>query len=284
MPTIPSGRSPLSENEPHRHRQTAESFGSDAERYDRTRPPYPDAMVDRIIAASPGPDVLDVGIGTGIEARQFQAAGCKVLGVEPDARMADFARRGGVEVEVATFEGWDPAGRNFDAVIAGQAWHWVDPAVGAAKAARVLRPGGRLAAFWNVGQPPLEATEAFAAVYDQVVPDTLASRAYRRAMPALDGYSVLFTKATDGIREAGAFGDPEQWRFDWEQSYTRDAWLDQLPTHGGHGQLPQDKLEELLAGIGAAIDAMGGGFTMHYTAVVVTAVRTPSPTSARPPA
>jgi hypothetical protein len=36
-----------------------------------------------------------------IEARQFQAAGCKVLGVEPDARMADFARRSGVEVEVA---------------------------------------------------------------------------------------------------------------------------------------------------------------------------------------
>jgi len=53
----------------------AESFGSDAERYDRTRPRYPDAMVDRIVAASPGPDMLDVGCGTGIEARQFQAAG-----------------------------------------------------------------------------------------------------------------------------------------------------------------------------------------------------------------
>jgi SAM-dependent methyltransferase len=57
----------------------------DPARYDRTRPRYPDAMVERIVAASPGPDVLDVGCGTGIEARQFQAAGCKVLGVEPDA-------------------------------------------------------------------------------------------------------------------------------------------------------------------------------------------------------
>jgi SAM-dependent methyltransferase len=114
MPTIPP-----SGNEPHQHRQVAESFGTDAERYDRTRPHYPDAMVERIIAASPGPDVLDVGCGTGIEARQFQAAGCKVLGVEPDVRMADFARHSGVEVEVATFEAWDPAGRNFDAVVAG---------------------------------------------------------------------------------------------------------------------------------------------------------------------
>jgi SAM-dependent methyltransferase len=113
-------------------------------------------MVERIIAASPGPDVLDVGCGTGIEARQFQAAGCRVLGVEPDPRMAQFARRSGLEVEVAGFEAWDPAGRTFDAVIAGQAWHWVDPVAGAAKAAQVLRPGGRLAVFWNMDQPPPE--------------------------------------------------------------------------------------------------------------------------------
>jgi SAM-dependent methyltransferase len=229
-------------------------------------------MVDRIIAASPGPDVLDVGIGTGIEARQFQAAGCKVLGVDPDARMADFARRSGVEVEVATFEAWDPAGRKFDAVIAGQAWHWVDPVAGAAKAVQVLRPGGRLAVFWNVLQPPPDVAEAFSAVYDRVLPESLALLAYRSAMPALDGYSVLFTKAADGIRAAGAFGDPEQWQFDWEQSYTRDEWLDQLPTQGGHSQFPPAKLEEVLAGIGAAIDTMGGSFTMRYTAVVVTAV------------
>ena len=32
--------------EPHQHRQIAESFGIDAERYDRTRPRYPDALID----------------------------------------------------------------------------------------------------------------------------------------------------------------------------------------------------------------------------------------------
>src|SRR4029077_6484020 len=133
----------------HHYRAVAESFGVDAERYDRTRPPYPAALVDRIIAVSPGPDVLDVGCGTGIEARQFRAAGCRVLGVDPDARMADLARQSGVEVEVAAFEDWNPAGRAFDAVIAGQAWHWVDPVAGAVKAAQALHPGGRLAVFWN---------------------------------------------------------------------------------------------------------------------------------------
>lgn len=228
-------------------------------------------MVERIVAASPGPDVADVGCGTGIAARQFQAAGCRVLGVEVDARMAELARRNGLEVEVVAFEAWDPAGRTFDAVVSGQSWHWVDPVAGAAKAARALRPGGRLAVFWNVFQPPPEVSEAVSAVYRRVLPDLPV---YNWVMPALEVYSVLFTKAADGIRAAGAFDESEQWRFDWERSYTRDEWLDQLPTFGGHSQFPPAKLEELLVGIGAAIDAVGGGFTMRYTAAVVTAART----------
>lgn len=227
-------------------------------------------MVDRIAAAAPGPCVVDVGIGTGIAARQFQAAGCKVLGVEVDARMADWARQRGLQVEVAAFEAWDLAGRTFDAVVSGQSWHWVDPVAGAAKAAQALRPGGRLAAFWNVDRPPPEVADAFSAVYRRLMPDSLAAR---RWATGSDGYAALCTRAADGIREAGAFGDPEQWCFDWERPYTRDEWLDQLPTTGAHTRLPPARAAELLAGIGAAVDALGGGFTMRYTAVVVTAAR-----------
>ena len=54
---------------------------------------------------------------------------------------------------MAAFEAWDPAGRAFDAVIAGHAWHWVDPVAGAAKAVPALRLGGQLAVFWNAFQP-----------------------------------------------------------------------------------------------------------------------------------
>src|ERR1700733_5590355 len=102
----------------HLQRQVAEGFGADAGRYDRARATYPADLVDRIIAASPGRDVLDVGGGTGISARLFQAAGCRVLGVDPDPRMAELARQGGTDTEVATFEDWDPGGRAFAAVIA----------------------------------------------------------------------------------------------------------------------------------------------------------------------
>lgn len=272
MPTIPPAGARPSVREPHQYRQVAESFGVDAERYDRTRPHYPDALVERIVAASPGPDILNVGCGTGIEARQFQAAGCKVLGVEPDARMAEFACRTGLKVEVATFEAWEPAGRAFDAVVAGTAWHWVDPIAGAAKAAQVLRPGGRLAPFWHVFQLPPDVVEAFATVYRRVVPDSPFNAQPTR--PALDLYQTMFAKAADGIREVGGFSDPQQWRFDWEQSYTRDEWLDQMPTQGPMTQLSPDKQAEIQEGVGAAIDAMGGSFTMPYITVVVTAART----------
>jgi len=231
-------------------------------------------MVARIVAASPGPDVLDVGCGTGIAARQFQAAGCRVLGVDPDTRMAGLARQAGIEVEVAKFEAWEPAGRAFDAVIAGQAWHWVDPVAGAAKAARVLRPGGRLALFWNVFQPPPEVGEAFAAVHRQVMGDTSGSFWTR---PMLEVYSPGFASAADGARKAGAFADPEQWRFDWDRPYTRGQWLEQVPTFGGYSQIPPARQQEILAGIGAAIDALGGSFVMHYTTVAVTAARTNLP-------
>src|SRR5580700_9414053 len=200
----------------HRDRRVAESFGGDAERYDRARPDYPGALVRRIIAASPGRRVLDVGCGTGIEARQFRAAGCTVLGVEPDTRMAGFARQTGVEVEVATFEAWDAAGREVDAVVAGTAWHWVDPVAGAARAAQVLRPGGRIAPFHHVFQSPPEVAEALAQVYRRAVPDSPLNLRSQETRSAMDLYQPLFAKIADGIRATGTFSEPEQWRFDWE--------------------------------------------------------------------
>lgn len=249
----------------------AESFGVDPERYDRARPRYPDALVARIVAAAPGPAVLDVGIGTGIAARQFRAAGCDVLGVEVDARMAAWARGRGLDVEVAAFEDWDPAGRAFDAVVAAQTWHWVDPVAGAVKAAEALRPGGRLALFWNVEQPPPEIAEAFAEVYRRMLPDSLAARRWASGSV---GHTALCAGAEAGIRAAGGYDEPEQWHFDWERRYTRTEWLDQLPTTGDHTRLPAAEMEALSAAVGAVVDASGEGFTMRYTAVAVTASRT----------
>ena len=266
----PSGRRPPALDD-DRTREVAQAFGADAERYDRARPRYPDVMVEHIVAASPGPDVLDVGIGTGIAARQFAAHGCRVVGVDPDARMAAIARRHGFEVEIARFEEWDPAGRRFDTVVAGQTWHWVDAVAGAAKAAAALRTDGRLAVFWNAFEPPPDLARAFTEVYRRVIPESPFSRA---AAPGLGAYEALCDRAAEGIREAGGFAEPDRWQFEWGHTYSTESWLDQVPTNGGMHQLPAATLAELLAGIGTAIDAAGGTFMMRYTTDVVIAVRT----------
>src|ERR1700742_4981397 len=112
MPTLPPEQSEpggsAAADPPHLQRQVAEGFGADAGRYDRARPTYPADLVARIVAASPGRDVVDVGCGAGISSQLLQAAGCRVLGVDPDPRMAEQARQGGTEVEVAKFEDWNP--------------------------------------------------------------------------------------------------------------------------------------------------------------------------------
>jgi SAM-dependent methyltransferase len=135
----------------------------------------------------------------------LRAAGRTVLGVEPDPRMAGFARGTGIEVEVATFEAWEPAGRTFDAVVSGTAWHWIDPVAGPTKAAQVLRPGGVLAPFGHVYQLPPTVAEALAAAYRRVAPDSPINLDGRPDGSVLDAYHALYAKAVDRIpRRAGS--------------------------------------------------------------------------------
>lgn len=267
MPALSSQPGPS----PEQRRAVAESFGVDAGRYDRTRLAYPEALIARITATAPGPDVLDVGCGTGIASRQLRAAGHTVLGVEPDPRMAAFARAAGIDAEVSTFESWDPAGRSFDAVVAATAWHWVDASAGAAKAAEVLRPGGLLAAFWHTWELPATVAETFAEVYHRVLPDTPFT--IQASVQGVAMYRPMFVQAADGIRATGAFTEPEEWTFFWEHTYTTATWLDQLPTSGVLTRVPQDRLTEILDSVGTAIDHLGGSFTMPYTTVAITALR-----------
>ena len=148
----------------------------------------------------------------------------------------------------------------------------MDPVAGAVQAADVLRPGGRLAIFGHVYEPPAEVAEPFAAAYRRAAPDSpIGGRPARRP---LELYQALYTSLGDRIRETGRFDDPEQWRFDWERSYTRDQWLDLLPTTGGLTRLRPDRLAGILDAVASAIDSLGGRFTMTYTTLATTAVRT----------
>ena len=154
----------------YRDRRRAGSFGDDAERYDRVRPPYPPRSSTRSWPPRRWTGARR-GVRTGIAARLFTERGCDVLGLEPDPRMAAIARRSGLAVEAGTIEEWDPGERRFDLVTAGQAWHWVDPQRGPDKAALVLRPGGHFGLFWNQAQPDPSVRPALEAAYALHAPE-----------------------------------------------------------------------------------------------------------------
>lgn len=118
--------------------------------------------------------------------------------------------------------------------------------------------------------PAPELAAAFGAVYRRVETGLPFDP---WAVDPLAEYGSINRKAIDGIGHTGAFGDVEQLRFDWERDYSREEWLDIVPTSGGHHRIPPEKLGELLAGIGEVIDAAGGGFTMGYATLLLTATR-----------
>jgi SAM-dependent methyltransferase len=235
----------------HTERHRAESFGSVAEQYDRARPSYPPELVDDMVAFAPR-DVLDVGCGTGKAGRLLVARGLPVLGVEIDPKMAAVARRHGLDVEVASFETWDPRDREFDLIICGQAWHWVDPAIGVPKAAGLLRRAGRLALFWNTNELDQPARSALRKVYRRLAPELIETRA-----------EVDPQYRTD-LDTSGLFEPVVQRSYRWEHTYSRDDWLRLIRTHSDHVVLPEEQRAALVAEVGGAIDELGGRVDAHY--------------------
>ncbi len=248
------------------NRTRAESFGAVAEQYDRSRPSYPVEMIDLLVLDGPA-DVLDVGCGTGIAAVLLAERGCRVLGVEPDARMAQVSRSKGLAVEIAHFESWDDRERRFDLLTSGQAWHWIDPRCGAAKAGAVLRSGGRIGAFWNFGTLPDVLQAPLESVY--------AERA-----PGLDAHAISLGHRDERIedtlaalRDSGLFDSLETHVFRWPRSYDTAQWIEQLVTHSDHQTLPERERGPLLDAVRDTIDAAGGWFEMVYEAHLAMARR-----------
>jgi trans-aconitate methyltransferase len=243
--------------------ERATSFGSDAERYDRARPSYPPELIDDLVTESPR-RVLDVGCGTGKASALFAARGCDVLGVEPDARMAEVARSHGIAVEVSRFEDWNPHGRTFDLVVAAQAWHWVDHGRALPKVASVLRSGARFAAFWNRAELDESTRAAIDAVYEAIAPE-LATEAAARAER---DHSHMHA-----IAESGLFEHAETWTYERLERYATSEWVELLRTQSDHILLPDEQKARLLDAVAAGLDRLGGGLALRYRTIALTALR-----------
>src|SRR6266540_522925 len=131
-------------------------FSSVAGVYAAARPGYPAELYERLAElAGRGLDgalVADVGAGTGIAARQLRDRGARVVAIEPSQGMlAELAAScPGVDVVRGDGNALPLRDHSVDFVTYAQAWHWIDPDRAGPEFRRVLRPGGALAAWWNV--------------------------------------------------------------------------------------------------------------------------------------
>ncbi|MGW1176925.1 class I SAM-dependent methyltransferase [Kitasatospora sp. NPDC002543] len=161
------------------YREAAASFGGVAAEYERGRPGYPDALFDALERlwgrGLDGARVLDVGAGTGIATRLLAARGARVVAVEPSPGMAARFLLSSPDLPLVRGTGDDLPFHDdsADLVTYAQAFHWTYPEKSVPEAVRVLRPGGAVAAWWNV--------------YDETVP-WVRARSERMAAALPDRY------------------------------------------------------------------------------------------------
>jgi len=167
---------------PGSDQRPGEVFDAVAEAYDAVRPGYPDELIDTacaIGALEKGSRVLEIGCGTGKLTEALVERQLRVDAVDPGPSMIELARRrtghpDSVDFHVGRFEDVALPDGVFDAVFSATAFHWVDPSVGWAKAARALRPGGMLALLMHIGYHEDEtfaASEALRTVLKKHFPE-----------------------------------------------------------------------------------------------------------------
>ena len=241
------------------------SFGAAAEEYDRVRPSYPAELIDDLVALHPR-TVLDVGAGTGKASELLAARGLDVLAVEVDSRMAAIVERKGIAVEVSPFQDWDARGRTFDLITAGQSWHWMPEPESADKAFALLRRGGHLAAFWNLGMLDERTMSALDAVYAAIAP-SLAE-----GSKAMSEEIDEQRRHMDSLRDAG-FAPIELRTYPGSATYTAREWVDVIATHSNHATLPDAQRHALLRGVANAVTELGGTVTEQACTALILATR-----------
>jgi len=239
---------------------------------------YPSAALDHIASYASTlpavPRVLEIGAGSGQATRQMLSRGWQVVALEPGVDLARAARSDldefdHVEVRIARFEDADLADDSFDLVTAATAWHWVDPSIGMPKAARLLRPDGTLALWWNAHVPDTTdpGWKPIRDVYERIAPHLARLAPLTPDRPDYDPVAELTASPW--------FTNIEHHDFPFAVTYTAAEFLALIDTYASHRTLDDRTRQQLHDALNETINTqLGGTVTKPYNCLLVLAAAT----------
>jgi SAM-dependent methyltransferase len=231
--------------------------------------------------------VVEVGAGTGQATLRLARLGASVVALEPGPALAQLAgQRLGVfpriEVIQASFEDWEPGDRRFNALVATNSWHWVDPSVRWRKAHQVLVPKGWLVLMGHIvvrepGEPEVYAEtadlhEAYASGHPAWGHPPTAEEIVAAAEASssdIVGLDSTIGGAPDPSSATGLFEVPLLRWFRQEQHFDAHGYVELMRTTSLYGGLEVTVREGLLTAMEQRIrERMGDQATRHYLLLV----------------
>jgi SAM-dependent methyltransferase len=238
--------------------EPATSFDLAADEYERTRPDYPDAVLEFVPVPSEA-TVLDLGAGTGKLTRVLARRYAQVLAVEPLDRMRAILEQVVPQAEAlrGRAERIPLPDSAVDAVFAGQAFHWFATDEAVAEIARVLRSGGVLGVVWNSPDDsrPSPLPQPFREYLDEL-------RAER---------STLDDTPFSEVIGRGPFGDVHETAVPHDHVLDRDGLLDNARSVSWIASRPDDEKGRVLLRLAELLPE--GSYSIPNLANVIWSVR-----------
>ena len=224
-------------------------FADAAAVYERGRPGYPPAAVERIAAelgVTPPARVLDLGAGTGKLTRPLLDAGLDVVGVEPLERMrAALAAAVGPERALdGRAEAIPLDDASVDAAVSADAFHWFDGDRAAAELHRVVRPRGGVAALWTRNDDRMPWSDEIKALLEPLWE--------RTSHPG-----IVEGRRAEAFERHRGFAPMRRAEVTFEDTIDRDATLAWFASFSVVGALPDAERADLMTRLAEILDRHG---------------------------
>jgi SAM-dependent methyltransferase len=245
-------------------------FDDVAQIYEEVRPGYPAQLFEDVVSLSGIPQggrILEVGCGPGKATIPFAKRGYAMLCLELGPKLAALAAENcrtypRVMIQSIAFEDWPVERASFDLFISAQAFHWIPPKIGYAKAAEALKDAGSIALFWS--QHP---------VWDTPVRRAL-NRVYRDKAPQIadaaqkNSPEILTKRTVNDIDSSGFYQLVQVKHYPWSAQYTADQYIKLISTYSDHRSLPADTRHDLFVAVDKVIERFGGTVEVPYVTVL----------------